>query len=724
MINNNMVTQIETLEEIEKSGDSRGELNRWVKEIENASNAEKKWRQEADEYFAIYKDEAEGQAFAQERYNIFWSNTQTLRPLVFSRLPNSNITRRFLSDDGIARIMSEMMERSVNYFLEDTNAEPVFNAVRDDFLIAGRGVARVILDPAEIMTTKEKDEHGIEREVENIDNEAKTVRIEYVNWHDFRMSPAKAWKDVRWIAFRHQMTRAQLIEQFGKLGEQVNLDNNILSYLEKGDNNLENEDLLKVAEVWEIWDKDSHNVIFISSGYDKGVLSKEDDLYNLKNFFPTPKPLGSNSSPDSLLPIPLYRMYKSQAAELNAIDARIKGLIQQIKFTGVYQSVVDDTDITSLLNGEDGVFTPMSFVGGSSDIRQNIFTKPIGEIAVVIAQLNEQKARILQNIRDITGLSDIVRGTTVASETATAQKLKGDFAISRIQPLQHEMEVYVRDLIRLESELIVENFSVEELAEITGLKIIDFKKIEKKAMNNAKKLLEEALSLLNPEDPEIEQKKEQIIQQAQQGVTATLKPVGKALEGYAVTTEEAEQLQELMTSDLSRNYAVDVETDSTVRMDQQQEKSNRLEYVSAITNFSSSFFPLVQAGIVSPETFNQFLGFISKPFKVGRNLEESLLAPVEPEPQGPSIDEQNMAAESQRRDMELQLKAKEVDIKQQEVDIKKAEVLQKGAQFDDNLEFQDANKAADRQTRTSDAIIQDSTRIAVEAVRNSNLLGV
>ena len=340
------------------------------------------------------------------------------------------------------------------------------------------------------------------------------------------------------------------------------------------------------------------------------------------------------------------------------------------------------------------------------------------------SQLNEQKARILQNIRDITGLSDIVRGTTVASETATAQKLKGDFAISRIQPLQHEMEVYVRDLIRLESELIVENFSVEELAEITGLKIIDFKKIEKKAMNNAKKLLEEALSLLNPEDPEIEQKKEQIIQQAQQGVTATLKPVGKALEGYAVTTEEAEQLQELMTSDLSRNYAVDVETDSTVRMDQQQEKSNRLEYVSAITNFSSSFFPLVQAGIVSPETFNQFLGFISKPFKVGRNLEESLLAPVEPEPQGPSIDEQNMAAESQRRDMELQLKAKEVDIKQQEVDIKKAEVLQKGAQFDDNLEFQDANKAADRQTRTSDAIIQDSTRIAVEAVRNSNLLGV
>ena len=78
-----------------------------------------------------------------------------------------------------------------------------------------------------------------------------------------------------------------------------------------------------------------------------------------------------------------------------------------------------------------------------------------------------------------------------------------------------------------------------------------------------------------------------------------------------------------------RSFSIDIETDSTIEVDQQREKTERFEFISSVTNFASQFTPLVQAGILQPDAFNEFLGFIARPFKVGRNLEEFLLSKPE-----------------------------------------------------------------------------------------------
>ena len=57
------------------------------------------------------------------------------------------------------------------------------------------------------------------------------------------------------------------------------------------------------------------------------------------------------------------------------------------------------------------------------------------------------------------------------------------------------------------------------------------------------------------------------------------------------------------------------------------------------------------------------------------------------------------------------------------MDVKKAEVLQDGLQFEENLEFQDANKEADRRAKSTDALIQDRTKIVTDLIRNSDVLG-
>jgi hypothetical protein len=338
---------------------------------------------------------------------------------------------------------------------------------------------------------------------------------------------------------------------------------------------------------------------------------------------------------------------------------------------------------------------------GNQKVQDLVMFKPLGEIIGTIGQLNDRKDRVIFSIRDITGISDIVRGVTTASETATAQQLKGNFAISRIQPLQKELEFWVRDLIRLLCELTVENYSVKELAEMTQLKIVDIKTIAEVEKAKLDGLLNEAKRLTDPNNPDEVARLQQLNEQAKEQFKKTIKKPIEDLKGYAITPEQIPEIEKLIKNDKLRTFAIDVETDSTIKIDQQQEKADRIEYIRSISEFSNSFFPMVQAGIITPDAFKQFMLFISKPFKVGRMVEESLVNQEEQEPKGPSAEEMLTQAEIQIKQQELQLKAQkqqnDTQIAQEELNIKKAALLQEQAIHQDNLEFEDANKAADRE---------------------------
>jgi len=438
-----------------------------------------------------------------------------------------------------------------------------------------------------------------------------------------------------------------------------------------------------------------------------------------------PAPLGSKSDPCSLMPIPLYRYYKSQAEELNQVDARIKSLIQQCKATGIYNSVAEGSDIEALFNGEDGTFTPLKGTGGLQKASDMVLFKPLQEIILAIRELQQHKIEIINAIRDITGISDIVRGVSMASETATAQQLKGNFAISRIQPLQKEVEFWARDLIRLLTELTVENYSTEELVTMTGLQVVDINTIAAQAKDRLMLLMAEAQKQLDPQDPEAPQKLDMLKQQAEKGFKETMKAPLEALKGYAATPEQLQEIDALIKNDKMRTFSIDVETDSTIRVDQQQEKQDRIEYITAISNFSSAFFPLVQSQIITPEAFQQFLMFISKPFKVGRNVEEALSTKdQQPEEKQPSAEEMLAQAQIQLEQQKLQLEAQKMQsdasLKQQEIDIAKATQLFEMEKHQDNIEFEDVNRQADRDAKRLDMIVKARTEVLNDTIRQAN----
>ena len=94
--------QVESPQDLTTSRGTAGLVAIWTKEIENADKYEENFRKEAEKNFFVYNNEEA----REDRYNIFWSNTQTLRPLLFSRLPKTNITQRFLDDKEINRFAS------------------------------------------------------------------------------------------------------------------------------------------------------------------------------------------------------------------------------------------------------------------------------------------------------------------------------------------------------------------------------------------------------------------------------------------------------------------------------------------------------------------------------------------------------------------------------------------------------------------------------------------
>ena len=713
----------EDLQDNKKTSNELKLIEVWKKEIENSRAYYQKWIAEADKYEAIYEDQYNNVQDGQSnRYNIFYSNVETLAPLIFSKLPNPNVTRRFANDDKPSRIASELLERALEYCLDVDKAETAFSKARKDYLITGRGLVRVYYDEAEII--KIQNENGeIE---EDFDDSTKKVGSEYVNWRDFLTSTEQNWDDIRWVSFSHKKTKDQIKEQFGKKkADRVSFNSSRLSLIDS--NKLQDlSDIIGIADVLEIWDRTNEKVLWfanLESG-DPVLLSVDDDPYNLTGFFPIPRPIGSDSTNNSVLPIPSYRMYKGQAEELNILDQRIKSLIEQVKYTGVYSSISESQDLKNLLNGNDGEFNALKGISPNQNIKDSIYTKDIIPIVNAISQLNDQKARVINNIREITGLSDIVRGVTVASETATAQRLKGDFAISRIQPLQKAMELMIRDVIELKGELLVENYDIAELAKMTNLKIVDIALIEDQAKKKQNDLLQEAVQQVS-QDPKIAQ--EQIAQlEAQQkaGLKKTLAKPKADLKGYAVTPEELQEVDELIKNDKLRTFAINIETDSTVMVDQNKVKQDRIEFIAAISNFSSQFLPLVQAGIIQPEAFNGFLEFMSRPFKVGRNLEELLLAKSEEEDQEqPTAEEMLAQAENARKDQEFQLKVQEFQLKanieQQKVDIEKAKVKQGQIQFEDKIDFEDANKAADRQKELLLQANKSAFEIGQEAVQNA-----
>ena len=95
-------------------------VNYWIEQITQYESTFKKWMSRVEKIEKRYRDEQSQVARpnATAKFNILWSNVQTIVPAVFSRLPKPDVSRRFKDNDPVGRVAAEILERALDFEIE------------------------------------------------------------------------------------------------------------------------------------------------------------------------------------------------------------------------------------------------------------------------------------------------------------------------------------------------------------------------------------------------------------------------------------------------------------------------------------------------------------------------------------------------------------------------------------------------------------------------------
>lgn len=460
----------------------------WTTEDRIAGKDEGTWPKRAKAILRRYRDERPQNLTNVHRFNVLWSNVQTLKPALYARTPKPDVQRRWLDQDDTGRLASILLERSLSYSLENSDFDLVMEAIVEDRLLPGRGVARVMYIPhyGDEIPAEEPDDEFDETDaapadVSNSGDEPpeplrevvyEETLLVYIFWEDYREGPARTWREVPWTRYRAYMTREQLVERFGAKGKKVNLD-----YSPRGLEQSTQEksapppDIFRKAIIHEYWDKTERKVIWLAPGTPDLILDQVDDPLRLPDFFPSPDPLLATTTNDKRIPVPDYIEYQDQADELDNLTGRIDTLTRALKMSGVYPGSLKQELAQLIGAGTENKLIPVPEWQAWMDkggLTNFIQWMPIKEVAETLIQLYSARDKTKELLYEITGIGDIMRGATQPMETLGAQELKANFSTRRVQPQQRAVARFARDSIRLMAAVIAEHFSNQTISMITG----------------------------------------------------------------------------------------------------------------------------------------------------------------------------------------------------------------------------------------------------------------
>jgi hypothetical protein len=304
---------------------------------------------------------------------------------------------------------------------------------------------------------------------------------------------------------------------------------------------------------------------------------------------------------------------------------------------------------------------------------KNVFqTEDLVPTITVVDKLYQQRAALVQTIYEVTGISDVIRGASNPNETATAQRIKGQFGSLRLQKRQKAVQIFIRDLYRLKAEIIAEHFTREQLQEMTGIDMPT--KAEQMMAKQRIAAIQQQVQMAQQSQQQMQayQQQMQQMQQASQqqgampngagaGMPPTQAPQGQAGPGalpnmqqpgqpgmmgmgmppmpqmvpmpqidpdemqglFATATAVVwEDIAEILRSNKSRAYKVDIETENTAQMDSDMEKQQRIEFLSTMQGMIERVVPMIMQAPALAPLAKELTMFGVGAFKIGRTLEE------------------------------------------------------------------------------------------------------
>lgn len=536
------------------------DFKKWFSEVTIAEKDQKPYIKRAKNVVKRYRDEDRGKNSKDEdlpaRYAILWSNTETLGPALYSHAPHIQVDRRFKDSDPLGRVACQIWERATQFSIDTYDFNSVMRAVIKDYLLASRGTAWVRYEP---MVSDDRITY-------------QEVSCDHVHFTDFLHASAKQWRQVRWVGRKVYLNRRQLVDRFGKkIGSKVGLDYSPKEVEDEDstERDADDQDEFKQARIYEIWDSETMEVIWLSKSYPDNILDKQPDPLGLHDFYPTPKPLFGTTSTETCVPIPDYCLYQDQARELDQITMKIALLTDSLRRVGFHDATYNK-ELKDLFEGTAqnemipiANWQKLQAAGGIKGVAEWM---ELDQVIQALTALYADRDKVKQDLYEISGIGDIIRGSNSGLEvTATEQRIKGQFATLRLKDRKNDVERYARDLCALQGEIIAEHFEPEIIA---------------------------------------------------------------AMSGYDVSNPDVQQqfmpAVELLKNDPVRSFRLTLETDSMVAIDESQDKQDTTEFVTAMGGFLQSALQVLQGAPVLAPLMGETMMFMSRRYNAGRGLEAAI----------------------------------------------------------------------------------------------------
>jgi len=669
----------------------------WLGLIKQAEKAFDAWHRTANAVDKIFANLEKLAAIARDReFQLFWANVQVLGPSIYSRPPIPVIVPRFKDQKPLPRIASELLERSCVVTYDTQDIDGTMKMVRDDLNIVARGALWVRYEA--------KSDEG---------NLGQRVCIEHKDRKDFLHDPVKKWADVDWVDGISYLTRKEMRKRFLKTSGDAYKE---AAYeIRKDPVTGENEVSLK-AKVHEIWCKSKNRVYWVTEGVEV-FLDEQPPHLTLEGFFPAPRPAYGTTQRGSMVPVPDMLFYKDQLEEINEYTARISALSEALRLKGFYPGgageLADAIETAMKRQDDRAILVPVSnwALLGNGQAKDTIVWIPIEMVATTITELVALRKQVIEDVYQIMGLSDIMRGQTEASETLGAQQLKSQYGSVRIRDKQNELVRIARDVTRIVAEIMAENFTSKSLLDMSQLDIPSDADIAKQAAPLKQQVRQIGMDLRKAAtDPQIKQMAAQQPDKAKQ-VIAQYEQHAQELTAQIQKLEETVTIEQVMTflrDNRTRVFDLDIETDSTITPDENAQKQRATEYMTAMGALFGQIVPAVEAVPQSAPLAAEVIRFVNAQFRVGRQFEQVIetftdqmkqLA-AQPKNTGPTAEE----IKQQSEQMKGQLAAQ-----QMQMDAKDSQAAAILAGKD--LELRQATAAADAKNK-ADKIAADE-RVAL-----------
>ncbi len=771
-----MAIELDKLAGPDGGDESKRLAKHWLDQINTVrDNAEhKRWIKRSEAIIKRYRDErSRVDEDGQRRYNALWANVEILKPAFYGKIPLPVAERRFKDKDPTGRNAAQILERALRNEIEICGFNEALQQAVSDYLLPGRGTVWVRYEPEieesislppEPQTDmrdsqgdiksgtdtdrgktkpkrkrptlnendrekEEPEEKESEKETEKPDEKKlmdtgdrivrESTPVDFVPWDDFFYFPIRArnWSEVTAVAKRVYMSRNQMRKRFGdEIGKKIPLKKD-----DRGDKTqnttLQAQEQDK-GQVYEIWDKEHETVYWVAQGYDH-LADRKDDPLTLEYFFPCPKPIFANPTTNTLVPVPDFIQYQDQAIQIDELTQRIAMLAKACKVAGVYNAAAKD--IQRLLNESvENELIPVDDWAAFADkggVEANISLLPVKDIMGVLNELMMVKAKQIEEMDRLTGINDIMRGTSDPRETMGGVRLKSNNSGTRLTSRQNEVARFARDTLRIMADIMAQHFSPQSLIEVSGA--LYEEGLGPEDMPTLSELQEHQKA---PPPPPPQQQQNgpgggsppptsppgsggapglppgQGAPPPQQGNVVPFKPPGAqgapppgppgappqpgmppggpqmppAAGPPPIPPEvqaKMDALQRisaaigLIRDEKLRGFRVDIEVDSTIYGDQAQDKQDRNEFVIATTQFLQQAMMLGQAMPESVPLLGKLLAFGARGHKIGRDLELAIeeftdQAEAKTKQQGaqpPSPEQQKAQLEAQKAQIQLQV---------------------------------------------------------------------